>query len=213
MIKKSLFALVLLGLTFGWGEAFAKTTLSTNLAPLITTHSTSGNPAGWHRGGYGGDTGSHSVQECDPNYWALWDAETGPKSGRHPCPRNAEYILRVAKNSSTGDAKWYFDDVKIQKNRKFVVSYDYQSYAVLGYALARYTMVDGSHQYVPIGGMTELLMGGHGYIGWSHARHNFTAPKGAQSLTIFFTVENRDDLPRNRPFGSTGITNVVLENK
>ena len=193
-----------------------------NLAPNSTLDITDadGNPTGWNHGGYGENTRKHLVVPC--RYYEydgmgnLWIDGTyypneiirGTLIGKYlasECPIRTRQIINVASSAyKNGDAKWYFSDVPIGKNKDFTVSYDYQrqSYTpTLYYALARYTLANGKYRYVPIGGMPQLEYGSHGSNPWGKATHQFTAPHNAKSLTIFFTVEGD---------GLLSIANVIL---
>lgn len=175
-----------------------------------------GDPVGWFRGGYGENIRSYGVGSCSYYSGSEFPYSTEDLRGafafRPACPSDTLYTLSVGiSDYKNGDAKWYFADVPIGANKDFTISYQYRSgfrvpEIARPQAIARYTFQGGSYRYAVIGEMPQVnTPTGQGYISWRSTTHQFTAPNGATSLTIFFTVNNP---------GASGVSiaNVVLKN-
>lgn len=144
-----------------------------------------GDPVGWFRGGYGQNTRSHGVAPC--TYYTEEEFVRWPD-----CPPNTSYKLGVHIGISdyiSGDAKWYFADVPIGTNKNFRIAYQYQVYTYNAKSVARFAFPDGSYSYSLVSDMPQGPGGGSmGYSGWATTEHDFTAPAGATSVTVFFSV-------------------------
>lgn len=137
-----------------------------------------GEPAGWLKGGYGDNTRSYGFVTCN-----FYTPETFV---HHPdCPANTKFRLTTHISGTDGDVKWYFTDIKIGKDKNFILSYQYQAYTYRGEAIARYTFPNGNYKYVVLGNMPQGV-GAMGYSSWVNSKHQFIAPPKAISLTIFF---------------------------
>lgn len=168
------------------------------------TRTAGGDPSGWHRGGYGTNTPHYAVVPCRTY-----------STFRPGCPPDMRYVLRTSVSDyRDGDTKWYFTDVPVGANKKFTLSYQFQAYNHRSRAIARYTFAPGVYRYELIGNMVPPKAGGQGYVAWKSASHEFSVPKGATSLTVFFAVGEDGvcdtpctDLDRGGPLS---IANVVL---
>ncbi len=82
---------------------------------------------------------------------------------------------------SSGDAKWFFDDVIITPGKNYIFSDQYKSTAPTT-VIARYTYADASVTYF---GYASLPSSGGV---WKTYSHEFTAPVGATKVTVFHTL-------------------------
>ncbi len=188
--------------------------------PTFESGVATGNPLHWLRGGYGANTPQHAVVTClfysaSQLPYSVDDVRFG-YAFRPICPPDTRYALSVSVGDyRDGDAKWYFTDVPIVKHRKFTLSYQFQAYNNRSRAIARYTFAPGVYRYEILGNMVPPQPGGQGYIAWKNASHEFKAPKGATSLTVFFAVgpDGACDTPcTTTDRGSAlSIANVVLK--
>ncbi len=152
-----------------------------------------GDPVGWLKGGYGENTQSYGFVACSMVYTEddLKNTSDEPVFVFRPdCPPNTTHRLQTTVfDYINGDGKWYFKDIKIGSKKDFIASFDYQPYTDNAQAILRYTLKDKTYKYELLSDLPQVTAGGHGYIGWVHAKHNFTTPKEAKSLTIFFSVQ------------------------
>jgi hypothetical protein len=186
----------------------------------FSTEDASGDPVGWFRGGYGNNTRSHSFIPCSKVYTVEDLLINDPNSAnfvfRPDCPPNAKYRLQTVLDFDTyvsGDTKWYFKDVKVSGEKEYKLGYYYQPYTSSAQAIIRYTLKDGSYQYVLLADMPQLVAGGNGYIGWSKAENTFITPKKAKSLTVFFAITGNRECGSQciGPYrGGLSIANVSL---
>lgn len=173
--------------------------------PSFEITTAGGDPSFWLRGSYGANTPHYAVVPCRPY-----------STFRPGCPPDTLSALSVSVSDyHDGDAKWYFDDVVVGANKKFTLSYQFQAYNHRSRAVARYTFAPGVYRYELLGNMVPPKAGGQGYVAWKSASHEFTAPKGATSFTVFFAVgeDGVCDTPctDSDRGGTLSIANVVLK--
>lgn len=157
-----------IGLTFVNIDTVHAETLGENLIlnPSLNTAATSDRPEGWSRG-----------------QWGTNDAVfTYPTGGR-----NDNAAARVTLNTRTsGDAKWYFDDVSVEPGAMYEFS-DYYTSDIQSYITIRFTHNDGSYSYVDIATPSSSS-------DWREARARFVVPESVTSLTIFHLINQAGTL-------------------
>ncbi len=125
--------------------------------PSVETDGGNGDPAHWHRGGWGTNT----VQYTYPG-----EAEDGSRGA----------ALTITQYTN-GDAKWYFDNVPVTPGQQYSFSDWYKSTAPSS-LVVQYTMQDTAQQYVEIGQVGPST-------DFRQFSTTFTAPANAASLTVF----------------------------
>ncbi len=109
--------------------------------------------------------------------WGTHDAVFAYPVAGHAGSRAA----RVAITSHTdGDAKWYFDDVAVSPGATYAFSDRYRSDVATDVS-ARYTMTDGTENYVWLGTAPASSA-------WKEFASVFTVPVGAVSMTVFHVL-------------------------
>ncbi len=117
-------------------------------------------PDGWNQGAWG-------VNDASFNY------PVAGKSGN-----GAEIKIT---NLTDGDAKWFFDDVKVNPGEKYSFSNFYKSTARTR-VTARFTLLDGTFLYLDLG-YPEASEN------WKQFVSSFTAPSSVNSMTVFHLIE------------------------
>jgi len=117
-------------------------------------------PSGWTQGTWGTNDASFEY----------------PVSG-HSGDRAAHVVVS---SYTDGDAKWFFDDVKVSSGKSYAFSDWYRS-DTLTDVTARYTMTDGSYGYVWLGSASASSS-------WTSFSKTFTVPAGAVSVTVFHLI-------------------------
>lgn len=79
-----------------------------------------------------------------------------------------------------GDAKWYFDDVKVDPGKEYIFSDFYKSSASTIISV-RYTLTNGTNSYFSLGSVLPSS-------DWKQTNFVFTVPVDAVSLTIFHLI-------------------------
>lgn len=87
---------------------------------------------------------------------------------------------------SSGDAKWYFEDVAVTPGRQYTFSQHYKSNAVTNVSI-RWTMSDGSRTYQSLGNPAVAT-------NWTQRVNTFTVPAGATRMTIFHLLKSNGTL-------------------
>jgi len=146
-----------------------QTTATPSLGPnliinnSLESSSTTNLPTNWSKGGYG--TNDRSL--------------TYPVSGY-----NSSKAVKISISSYTsGDAKWYFDDVPVTPGTTYEFS-DYYTSDVQSIIDARYTMNDGSFSY------PELVSNINPSSSYKKVSVQFTAPQNVKSMTIFHLINS-----------------------
>jgi hypothetical protein len=81
---------------------------------------------------------------------------------------------------TSGDAKWYFDDVAVTGGAKY--RFEDYSFSTIGTAvIARFTTASGAVSYVEFGAVPASAS-------WQKFSHEFTVPSGAVSMTVFHVI-------------------------
>lgn len=128
---------------------------------LETVASSTGDPYGWHRGGWGNNTRTYEYPVASP------------------------YGTNAAKVAITdytdGDTKWFYDDVTVSPDTDYTISGYYNS-NIASQVLIRYTLDDTSVQYVYVNDYAST--GGV----WDRWEHTFTTPTNAVSMTVFHVI-------------------------
>ncbi|MFZ2523214.1 MAG: glycosyl hydrolase [Minisyncoccia bacterium] len=83
---------------------------------------------------------------------------------------------------STGDAKWYFDDVPVTAGAQYTFSENYKSNAVTNVTV-RWKKTNGTFAYISLGSVPVSTA-------WSTFTKNITAPSDAVSVTIFHVLKS-----------------------
>ena len=87
---------------------------------------------------------------------------------------------------SSGDAKWYFDDVSVTAGKQYLFS-DWSNSTVDTTAIARVHLSSGSDQYINLGIIP-------GSSAWQQFSNSFVAPTGAVSATVFHVIAKNGSL-------------------
>lgn len=119
-----------------------------------------GNPAQWHRGGYGNNNAQLSYPV---------DGFSG---------KGAEIFIS---QYGDGDAKWYVDDVPVIPGEQYALSDRYKS-TTTSYVTVRYAFGDGTFSYVDVGSPVASSS-------WQQFSTNIVPPAGAVSLTVFHLLQ------------------------
>lgn len=83
---------------------------------------------------------------------------------------------------TSGDAKWYFQEVAISPNTKYTFS-DYYISDVTSHITIQYRLTDNSFRYVDIAHPPASNL-------WEQATATFTTPSNTQALTIFHLINS-----------------------
>ena len=144
------------------------TSTGTNLVTNGTfeTAGTAGNPASWNRGGWGTNTRTYT-------YPATGFAGNG--------------ATIAISGYTSGDAKWYFNDVAVTPGTQYTVSDRYNS-TVSSQALIRYTLTGGTNQYLTL----QTLPSTAG--AWQTFTGTFTPPANTVSMTLFHLIAGNGSL-------------------
>lgn len=158
---------------------------STNLVlnPNLETPGTAGNPANWNRGGWGTNTRTF----------------TYPATGL-----SGNGAAVTISGYTSGDAKWFFNDVPVTPGIQYTISNRYNS-TVGSEALIRYTLTGGATQYLFLTALPAT--GGT----WSTLSRTFTPPANTVSMTLFHLIAGNgiltiDDMSVIGPVGTTSDT-------
>jgi hypothetical protein len=193
--------------------ALAAENLITN--PSAAPRTSTGDPAGWLRGGYGDNVRSHTIKPC-PAEFSSW----------HPvCPENTAQILSVSASPVSGDiytifegdAKWYWQPLPV-KYGSYRLQFDYQAYTWGAEATAWYKLKDGGDVYQQLTKLPQIG-GGMGYEHWQKADLTFTPPADTATFTVFLSTTGRLDcsgtqvasLCKNPTYRTLNLANVTLE--
>jgi peptidoglycan/xylan/chitin deacetylase (PgdA/CDA1 family) len=116
-----------------------------------------GNPASWNRGFWGTNTSTFTYPI------AGFDGATG---------------VRVSMSAFTsGDAKWYSNDITVTPGKTYTFSHRYQS-TVATSLYVRYIATTGAQSYVLLATLPASAT-------WAQSNINLTIPTGVRSLTVW----------------------------
>lgn len=115
--------------------------------------------------------------------WGTNDAQFISPIGRTDGGRGAGVVI---KNYTDGDAKWYFDDVSIDPATTYTFTDRYLA-DVQTALVARFTMSDGSYQYLEIKNLPASSS-------WQTLNTVITPPAGALSLSVFHLLRSAGSL-------------------
>ena len=146
-----------------------------NLIPNPSFKTVTGNPPTpiqWQKGGWGSNNRTF----------------TFPLAGTLPIPGNYgyddQYAAKVEITSYTsGDAKWYFDNIPVTSGQTYTFSDWYQS-NVPSYVSAQFKMANGTITYLDIGG--QLPPSGTYF---KNIQGTFTVPPNVVSMTVFHVIK------------------------
>ncbi len=127
-----------------------------------TANSTNTAPLSWNKGGWGTNTSTLTY----PN----GGANTGTKS-----------LLVSTTSYTSGDAKWYFNDVAVKTNQKYTYTESYKSNVATDVTI-QYTSTTGVISYVWLGNLVAST------TSYTPVSFSFTTPTNAKSLTVFHTL-------------------------
>jgi peptidoglycan/xylan/chitin deacetylase (PgdA/CDA1 family) len=138
----------------------ASDNLITNSSAEASDPNNSSLAQGWHHDSWGANS---------PVYSYLNDGQDGSRS------------MQVQITSyASGDAKWYFDPVKVQTDSQYSFS-DYYKSTVSTRVYAAFTMSDGSMLYQIIGQPAAAS-------GWQQFSTHFSLPEGAVNVTVYHLI-------------------------
>jgi peptidoglycan/xylan/chitin deacetylase (PgdA/CDA1 family) len=133
--------------------------------PGLETAGQSGLPANWHKGGYGSST----------------------RAFAYPVPGKSGSGIRVAvSNYSSGDAKWYPDDMPVTGGKTYEFSDSYKS-TVASIVTIRFALSSGAFVYKDIITLPASAA-------YASAAVQFAAPAGAVSATVFHLIKSNGAL-------------------
>jgi peptidoglycan/xylan/chitin deacetylase (PgdA/CDA1 family) len=152
------FAIAILGLLPATAQS-----LPTNLIANPSAETASGAlPVSWNQGKWGTNTTTFSYKTTEGN------------TGTHS--------LYVSTTSySSGDAKWYFNNVPVQPNQKYTYSEFYKSNATTEIDI-QYTDTSGNLSFV------YLASPAASSTTWAQNSSTFTTPANVKTLTIFHVI-------------------------
>ena len=149
-----LLPLLIIGFALGIPKAYAAENLVLN--PSFETAS-GVNPASWARGVWGTNSTVFTYPVA---------GRTGAKAGS----------LTISGYSS-GDAKWYFNDVTVTPGAEYTFS-DWSNSLVQSIVVARYKNTVGTFSYVQLGTVPAGAS-------WKQFQKNFIVPAGIATMTVF----------------------------
>ncbi len=114
-----------------------------------------------------------------PYAWKTGKFGTNQTSFTYPVAGQSGNGVRVAMTQYTsGDAKWYFNDISVTPGQIYDLTLSYQSNATTSISL-RYLLTSGTYQYVTLTGSAAPS------ALWRQMSYRFTVPAGVTSLTVF----------------------------
>ena len=139
------------------GNLIANPSVESGFGPL---------PANWKRGQWGTNQTTFSY----------------PVSGID----GARAIAVTMTSHSSGDAKWYFDDVNVTPGTTYTYEESYKA-SVPTELILRYTQSDGSFSYAWLASLSPSST-------WTETTRSFTAPAGVAAVTIFHLIASPGEL-------------------
>lgn len=128
--------------------------------PSVETNDSTGFPVAWRRGGYGTNSRTFIY----------------PVAGFNS-PRGIQTSIT---NYTSGDSKWFFNDVSVTPGHTYQFSDNYISNTT-SFVDIRYTMQNGTFTYSGVASLPPSS-------GYTNASFAFTVPAGAVSITIFHDI-------------------------
>lgn len=128
--------------------------------PSLETVGSDGLPMGWHKGGYGANTRQL----------------TYPVTGH-----TGQGIQTSITAYTSGDAKWYFDDVPVAAGSEYRFS-DYYKSNIQSFLTVRYRLSDGSFIYNDIATLAPNSV-------FTQTSKQFVVPANAVSATVFHLIK------------------------
>jgi peptidoglycan/xylan/chitin deacetylase (PgdA/CDA1 family) len=157
---------------------------------------------------------SDTITPGIPDYWNQGHFGTSTASFSYPAtgPSATDTAVQVTlSNYTSGDAKWYFQDVPVGTSTAFIYSDSFNATAP-NIIQARFTMNDNSVSYVTLDAFP-------GTTGWAKSSDSFSVPANAKSVTVFHfipasgTLTTADySLIATTTFGSAGQTGNLIAN-
>jgi glucose/arabinose dehydrogenase len=117
-----------------------------------------------------------------PDFWSKGNWGTNTAAFTYPAPGiDGAQAMRVdVSDITSGDAKWYFEDVAVKPDTAYVFSDSYQS-NVDTEAVIRYKTTGGATNYVSLGAIpASTAIAAKQFV--------FTTPTNAASLTVFHLI-------------------------
>lgn len=134
--------------------------------PLLETPSADPSlPQGWYKGGWGTNTRQF----------------TYPVNG-HTLVLPSSAIKVEITNYTSGDAKWYFQEIPVTAGKTYTYSNWYQS-NIPSLSSIRFTHSDGSTSYI------DVSLNIPPSTAWANVNKTFTVPNGAVSMTVFHVIK------------------------
>jgi peptidoglycan/xylan/chitin deacetylase (PgdA/CDA1 family)/PKD repeat protein len=141
----------------------------------------------------------------DPEHWFKGGWGTNDRVFTYPTTgyvgANAARVEMT--NYVDGDAKWRFEDVAVAGGETYTMTHAYRSDVVTN-VTARYTLPDGSFQYVSLGNRGASLE-------WQEISHTFVVPAGAVSMTVMHILYSNGFLEVDEFTLVNGNTNVFAQ--
>jgi peptidoglycan/xylan/chitin deacetylase (PgdA/CDA1 family) len=129
--------------------------------PSVETAGTNGNPQSWARGRWGTNTATY----------------TYPVAGS-----GSPKAVKVDITSYTsGDAKWWFQEVPISPNQQYTFSDSYTS-TISSRVTVQYRQTDGTFKYVDLGTLPASTA-------WRTGSFTFTTPANVTKITVFHLIK------------------------
>ena len=154
--------------------------------------------------------GNLEVGGATPTNWNQGGWGTNERTFTYPTPGAVGDGAKVEITDYTsGDAKWYFDDVAVSSGSTYDLRYQYNS-SIPTDILARFTLGDGATQY-------QYLTGAPATGGaWQTMSNELVPPTNAASFTLFHVINGVGELTvdefvlRDQTATSTDTTNPVV---
>lgn len=119
-----------------------------------------------------------------PTYWQKGSWGTNTAVFKYPVAgyRSSRSAWVNITSYTSGDAKWFFNDVAVAEGSTYTFS-DYYKSNIPSYVTIRYQLVEGSYQYV---GLASLPSSANI---WKKFAIDFAVPANVQKLTIFHLIQ------------------------
>jgi peptidoglycan/xylan/chitin deacetylase (PgdA/CDA1 family) len=112
---------------------------------------------------------------------ASWGANTPAFSYVSGNAHSGNYSAQVQiSNYSSGDAKWYFNEVAVQPGKQYIYT-DYYQASVSTSLVAQFDNGSGGYSYQTLAAVPAA-------VNWQQASTSFTVPAGVQTMTLFHLI-------------------------
>ncbi len=152
---------------------------------------------------------NHSLENANtagtlPLNWASnkWGTHTAAFAYPVAGQEGAKAAKITVSGYTSGDAKWFFNDVTVTPGTTYTFSDYYQSTAATR-LVARFTTSANTISYLELGASLPIN------AGWSQATRSITIPAGVTKLTVFHVIAANGSLTVDNYFLSDGTTPPV----